>query len=141
MGIFDGKLDKETAALIRGEDPYTETSITDEEREYRKYARDISDEATFNTKKQYVAKGLAEKNKGPIVEMWDQVQALWRYVASDEVSWVKKVAPLAALVYLVSPIDLVPDLIPLAGLLDDAGVLGIAIASLGSVLNDFRKSR
>jgi uncharacterized membrane protein YkvA (DUF1232 family) len=112
---------------------------TDAEREYQQYAQDITDEATFKVKERYVADGLAAKNTGPIADIWENVQALWRYVASDQVSWVKKVAPLAALVYLVSPIDLVPDFIPVAGLLDDVGVIGVAIASLGSILNDFRK--
>ena len=36
----------------------------------------------------------------------------------------------AALAYLVAPADAVPDLIPGAGLLDDAGVLATAVAAV-----------
>lgn len=38
-----------------------------------------------------------------------------------------KLIPMAALVYLVSPIDLVPDLLPLLGQADDLTFLGLAL--------------
>jgi uncharacterized membrane protein YkvA (DUF1232 family) len=107
---------------------------------YEQYKKEIADESAYNAKKQYVAQGLSCMNKGPIAAIWDKVQALWKYILSNEVSWYQKVAPLAALVYLVSPIDLVPDFIPVAGLLDDVGVLTAAFASMGSVLNKYLKT-
>jgi uncharacterized membrane protein YkvA (DUF1232 family) len=38
------------------------------------------------------------------------------------------------LLYIFSPIDLIPDAIPLLGLVDDAAVLGICLKSINSVL-------
>ena len=48
---------------------------------------------------------------------------------------------LAALAYFVAPIDLVPDLLPLIGFTDDAGVLMAAIALVGSHITDAHRDR
>jgi len=47
----------------------------------------------------------------------------------DVPKWVKATA-IAALVYLVDPIDAVPDFIPVAGYLDDLAILAAAIKAL-----------
>jgi uncharacterized membrane protein YkvA (DUF1232 family) len=47
---------------------------------------------------------------------------LWKYFQSDKISTQDKVVVIAALLYLISPMDLIPDWIPGAGLLDDLGV-------------------
>lgn len=45
---------------------------------------------------------------------------------------------LAALMYLISPIDLIPDAIPIVGMLDDAGVIWIAVQAIHNDLCDYR---
>jgi uncharacterized membrane protein YkvA (DUF1232 family) len=47
-------------------------------------------------------------------------------------------ACIGALVYLVSPVDLVPDFIPGIGFLDDAVVLGLVLQSLAQDLAAYR---
>ncbi|GHV85526.1 hypothetical protein AGMMS50230_11340 [Spirochaetia bacterium] len=112
--------------------------VAPEDNEFlKKFQGDIQDEDSFEEKTQYVADGLNGKNTGPIAKIWDKVQSLWAYVRSDKVPWTKKVLPLAGLVYLVSPIDLIPDFIPVAGLLDDMGVLGFIVYQMGSMLTAF----
>ncbi|GHV79255.1 hypothetical protein AGMMS49944_10460 [Spirochaetia bacterium] len=114
------------------------TNVEPEDNEFlKKFQGDIQDEESFEEKTQYVADGLNGKNTGPIAKIWDKVQSLWAYVRSNKVPWTKKVLPLAGLVYLVSPIDLIPDFIPVAGLLDDAGVLGFIVYQMGSMLTAF----
>jgi uncharacterized membrane protein YkvA (DUF1232 family) len=50
----------------------------------------------------------------------------------------KTVAALgAALAYFLSPIDLIPDFIPLTGFLDDAAVLGIVFAAAEADLRGY----
>ena len=44
----------------------------------------------------------------------------------------------AALLYLLSPVDLVPDFIPGIGLLDDVAVLGLVLHALSQDLAAFR---
>ena len=49
----------------------------------------------------------------------------------DTPLWVKTLA-ISALIYLIAPIDSIPDFIPISGLSDDLGVLVAALASLQS---------
>jgi uncharacterized membrane protein YkvA (DUF1232 family) len=49
----------------------------------------------------------------------------------DTPLWVKTLA-ISALIYLIAPVDAVPDFIPVSGLADDLGVLIAALASLQS---------
>src|SRR3954470_15606862 len=56
-----------------------------------------------------------------------RARQLWDYFNSGHVSGTEKVLIVAALLYLISPVDLVPDWIPVAGLLDDAAVAGLVL--------------
>ena len=44
----------------------------------------------------------------------------------------------AAAAYVIMPLDLIPDFIPVIGLGDDATVIAFVISSLGSMLDDYR---
>ena len=50
-------------------------------------------------------------------------------------------AIVVALLYIFSPIDVIPDFIPFAGLIDDALVLTISLEFVGSDLEKYRKWR
>ena len=45
---------------------------------------------------------------------------------------------LAAIAYLVNPVDAVPDVIPVAGLADDAAVIASMLAAISKVLEKYR---
>lgn len=49
--------------------------------------------------------------------------------------WVKT-AIIGALGYFISPVDAIPDMIPVAGYSDDFGVLVFAVAKLSSYIDD-----
>jgi uncharacterized membrane protein YkvA (DUF1232 family) len=61
------------------------------------------------------------------LELVRRGRQLWNYLNSGKVSHGEKAVLLAALVYLISPIDLVSDAIPVLGWLDDIGVASIAL--------------
>lgn len=70
-----------------------------------------------------IAGRLGAMNRGPVVKIWDKVQVLWRFIKDPDVAWGKKATAVGSLIYLISPLDAVPDFIPAGGLLDDVAVI------------------
>ena len=58
------------------------------------------------------------------------VTKLWRYLRDPGVAGWRKLAGVAAVAYVIWPLDLIPDAIPVLGWLDDAGILAAAAAFL-----------
>ena len=56
--------------------------------------------------------------------------ALWKLFKHPDTPWAPKLVAMAVLAYALSPIDLIPDFIPLIGMLDDIVLvpLGVALA-------------
>ena len=59
-----------------------------------------------------------------------RARELWRYLKDDRISAMDKVVIVGALLYCISPIDIIPDHIPLAGLLDDLSVVLRVLAGI-----------
>ncbi len=61
-----------------------------------------------------------------------RVQLLYAMLKDPEFSlrWSTKAIILAALVYFINPFDIVPDVLPLIGYIDDAFVLGLVLSKL-----------
>jgi len=52
---------------------------------------------------------------------------VWRLLSDKRISpWLKAVIPIAVLLYILLPVDLVPDFIPLLGQLDDLAIIVLA---------------
>ncbi len=51
---------------------------------------------------------------------------IWAYVRDSGTNWKPKALAILAVLYLLWPLDLVPDIAPLLGWLDDIGLVGIA---------------
>ena len=81
---------------------------------------------------------LPVMKKGPIAKIWDKVVFLWERLKSSEMSKKYKVAIAGALLYLVLPLDVVPDVLPVVGLLDDVAVI-LSIVGLVSKIVDVSK--
>lgn len=56
---------------------------------------------------------------------------IWRLMLDRRVPLVSKIIPIFALVYIISPIDLVPDFLPIRGQLDD---IFVTVVLLGMFL-------
>jgi uncharacterized membrane protein YkvA (DUF1232 family) len=54
--------------------------------------------------------------------------ALWKLFRHAETPWLAKLVAVLVLAYALSPIDLIPDFIPVLGLLDDVILLPLGIA-------------
>ena len=88
--------------------------------------------------KEKIAKDLHSMKKGPVAKIWNKVLTLWAMAKDTNAAWGSRALAIAALVYLVSPIDAIPDAIPVLGLTDDAAVLMAAFAKLASDLKKYQ---
>lgn len=69
-----------------------------------------------------------------------QALVLYYVMKSSQTPWQAKATIVAALGYLISPVDFCPDMIPVAGLADDASVIGAAYAAVrSSVTSDIEQ--
>ena len=84
-----------------------------------------------------IARKLGAMNRGPVEKIWDKVQVLWRFIRDPEVAWAKKATAVGSLVYLVSPLDAIPDFIPAGGLLDDVAVILFVVQMLAESLKSY----
>ena len=90
------------------------------------------------------AEEKAEKHKGVLGRGWDDLTTMIRLVrayatcAYRDLPWRTIVMILGAVLYFVSPIDLIPDFIPVAGFLDDAAILSWVASAAHDDLERFR---
>lgn len=53
-------------------------------------------------------------------------KGIWRFLTDSSSDWKPKAIAVVAIAYLLWPIDLLPDLAPIIGWLDDIGFVGFA---------------
>ncbi len=86
----------------------------------------------------------AERTRGTMAGAAEGLQTLIRlaraYISGRyrELPWTALITTLAALVYFVNPLDLVPDFVIGFGLLDDLTVIAFAVNGLRAELERFR---
>ena len=89
------------------------------------------------------AQRKAEKNRDRISEALDGLQSLSRLIKAwmqgkyTTVPWRTVVLSIAAILYFVNPLDVIPDLLPAFGFLDDAGVLAFVLQSIRKDIDRF----
>jgi uncharacterized membrane protein YkvA (DUF1232 family) len=66
---------------------------------------------------------------------------IWAYLSDGTTDWKPKVAVVLALIYLVWPLDLIPDFAPVVGWLDDIGFIGLASWYLIHATNKYLDER
>ncbi len=76
---------------------------------------------------------LLNSGKGYVVKLGKQAKLLWEMLRDStkkefDVPWATVAALTATLLYLISPIDVVPDFIPALGFVDDALVIALCIS-------------
>ncbi len=80
---------------------------------------------------------LPKMNRGAVKEVWTQVQSLLATIGDPNTAWKSKTLAIAALIYLVSPIDAIPDVIPGIGLTDDVALIVAVVSSLAYELGNY----
>ena len=89
------------------------------------------------------AKEAATMPKEPFAEMWPYFQAMLRLIRAYsrgqycDVTDDTLVVMIAAIIYAVNPLDVIPDALPALGYLDDATVIALAVRRSRQALDDF----
>jgi len=83
-----------------------------------------------------IDKNLERMKKGPVQEIWQKVEALYKLIKDPKAAWGSKALAIGALIYLISPMDAIPDVIPIVGLIDDVAIITFAVTKL---INDISK--
>ena len=90
------------------------------------------------------------KNKGPLDQLDETLDEFWGYLSAlirlirayynhryRDVPWKTIVLAIGAIIYFVSPLDFIPDVIPVIGLTDDAIVIALVAAQIKAELDKF----
>ncbi len=110
-----------------------------------KQQKEAEDKFTSYTKKQLTEVDIEKahkksKNLGDQIENFKLLMSL----AKDALAGRYKISKMdlaiitGAIIYVVSPIDAIPDFIPMAGWLDDIGVIALAMNKLNTVIEDYK---
>jgi uncharacterized membrane protein YkvA (DUF1232 family) len=84
---------------------------------------------------------IGKMKKGKLKSIWDNILALKELILDPNAAkWAKAIA-IGALIYVISPIDAIPDIIPVFGLTDDVAIVALAVAKLGDALLKYKKSK
>lgn len=92
---------------------------------------------------QEAAKQAASMPREPFQEMWPYFQAMLRLIRAysqgsyRDVPESTLVVIIAAIIYVMDPLDVIPDALPALGFLDDATVLALAVRRSRQALDDF----
>jgi len=90
------------------------------------------------------------KKRGPLDQLDERLDEFWSYLTAfirmarayfnrqyTAVPWKTIVSVVAAIIYFVSPLDFIPDVIPILGFTDDAIIIGIIAKQIRSDLDNF----
>jgi uncharacterized membrane protein YkvA (DUF1232 family) len=89
------------------------------------------------------ARQAAAMPKEPFAETWPYFQTMLRLIRAYSEAKYRDVPDstlvviIAAIIYIVNPLDVIPDALPALGYLDDATVLALAVRRARQTLDDF----
>lgn len=71
---------------------------------------------------------MKPENRPSQIHLWQRIQSWGKLLFRKETPWKAKAILAFAILYLVSPFDIVPDWIAGLGLLDDLGLVSLLVA-------------
>ena len=81
------------------------------------------------------------KNNLAKISFLREVVSLFFFIKDKNVSLTSKIIVFGGLAYFINPIDAIPDIIPITGYTDDAGVIFAVVKQLGANLRDEHRNK
>ena len=85
----------------------------------------------------------AKRNKSPLSKIWKDFSDLLRLLSAfakgeyKYLPWRSLLMIIGALLYFMSPLDLIPDFLPFGGLADDVTIIGLVAKAIRRDMEDF----
>lgn len=102
----------------------------------------LTNEKKLNSQlKSAIEKAFEQKDK--LKSVWVDLQTLFRLISAwlrkdyKKVPWKSILYATTAIIYFLNPLDIIPDFIPLAGLIDDISIIGFVIKSIKGDIDKF----
>jgi len=87
-----------------------------------------------------VEEDLLEKLRKVKVKFGADLRALYAFMRDPRAPTQGKVVAIGALLYFILPVDLIPDVLPIIGFVDDAAVIAGAVSFLNTQLAGYRRA-
>ncbi|TXE10742.1 DUF1232 domain-containing protein [Gelidibacter salicanalis] len=114
------------------------------EQEHQKAAKKFSKEDLNQILKKDDELKTKFKNNKNLLHYWEDFKLLFSLIRDyskgiyTQIPWLSIVSIGAALAYILSPIDAIPDFIPVVGLIDDAAVFAFCLRLLSKDIEDYK---
>ena len=79
-----------------------------------------------------IDKKIGGMKRGKLAKIWDKVMSLYAVIKDKNASKTAKMIAIGALLYVILPLDAIPDVIPILGLGDDVGIIILAVTKLAA---------
>ena len=120
------------------------TNITEKqaEEQLNKYSENVSEDDVSDVLKK--ENKILKKVHGPLEKFAENIKLFFSLIRDyangtyRELPWTTIAAVIGALLYVLSPIDLIPDFIPVLGLIDDAAVITLCLKGIGVDLEKYK---
>ncbi|WP_196890071.1 DUF1232 domain-containing protein [Aureivirga sp. CE67] len=114
----------------------SEKERRDSEERFNKYSKEENIDRKKVEKAEKKAGKLGEQ-KGNFLLLISMIRDHWNGVYKLDSVTIGII--IGAILYVLSPIDAIPDIIPILGWLDDIGIIGLAMGKLSYVISDYKQ--
>jgi len=116
--------------------------LTEEDKKnLRKRVSKVTPEDEKRVKRDYEKKARKAKGKIDDPDFWEGISTIWSMLKDPDytIKWETKAWIIFALAYFISPVDLIPDVFPFVGYLDDVAIVMWVLHILHDEVVAYRK--